>query len=95
MTWTPGPWEISGVERDFSIWGVAKGTEVGNREAICFDVQRIEDARLISLAPEMAELLERFVTGIEEAGPEMVWAIYVSAHEHAARDLLARARGEA
>jgi len=97
--WTPGPWTLD------PIWPAVSAGQYGiceNIEGPCDHVTGVvpndydarANARLISLAPEMAELLERFVSGVEEAGPEMVWAIYVSAHENAARSLLARARGE-
>jgi len=93
MTWTPGPWEISGVERDFSIWGVAKGTEVGNREAICFDVQRIEDARIIVHSPDLVASLEEVTNWL--SGTE-AFATSHGAHTAVveAQKLLARIKGE-
>ena len=91
--WTPGPWNIDGVERDFSIWGVANGVEVGSREAICFDVQRIDDARLISLSPDLVASLEEVTRWLE--GSDLYGESH-GAHTAAveARKLITKARGD-
>jgi hypothetical protein len=96
MTWTPGPWTV---EEPFDgpdeFHGVpvflSNGLLVFMEEHYGRDAKNWEaDLRLASLAPEMAELLERMVDhpwGYDDIGGKNV-------HSHQAAALLARARGE-
>lgn len=102
--WTPGPWEW--VDQ-----GAQEGDLVGpgSKEVICFGHDYDEygllpgkraeaNARLIALAPEMAELLEKLATWFETAPtypPGWMGAKDVPKNARQARDLLARARNEA
>ncbi len=77
MTWTPGPWEVY-AKSYINAHGepIATIDPEPNYEA---------NARLIALAPEMAELLEQTVKAGEADSATIVGAMR----------LLARARGEA
>jgi hypothetical protein len=97
MTWTPGPWTVYPDLDD--CYPFAIGTDMTThpsvtRRYIHAGVEGEANARLISLAPEMAESLEA-VLGWLESTDEIV--TNHGAHSDAvwARKLLARARGEA
>jgi hypothetical protein len=91
MTWTPGPWTLDDIWPDVRAGvyevcsGIAGPVDPVNG-TVANDVDERANARLISLAPEMAELLDLMVTHAN-SNPE--WP-YVEE----AMSLLARARGE-
>jgi hypothetical protein len=68
--------------------------------AVCVAAARIEDSRLIAAAPEMAEVLARFIACFpgHDAGKELREKIGLeptTVPVDQARDLLSRIRGEA
>jgi len=82
--WTPGPWTVG------SAWEVYGEASIWSTDSVmgknCLAAAYSEaNARLASLAPEMADLLDVYVKG--DLGPVWLW--------EKTRDLLARARGEA
>ncbi len=93
--WTPGPWTPrTDNDGNWHIWSVPGGSIqhlVAHIEGDRFfeENQKAadDDARLISLAPEMAELLEQMCNDNARGMTQFVLF-------ERARDLLARARGE-
>ena len=97
--WTPGPWEVrTAVDPVGGPYQYVQADDAGGPiAAIQIVGTRPADARLISLAPEMAELLEKLATWFETAPtypPGWMGAKDVPENARQARDLLARARGE-
>jgi hypothetical protein len=80
MTWTPGPWSVDEDEPS-----IVQGPPYHEYPDQGFD--NPADARLISLAPEMAEFLQRVVDDLGAGFEQYAYTLEAKA-------LLARARGE-
>lgn len=91
--WTPGPWVVGSYDQ----WrGAQHGGNVTCYEVVREDAPPIQgiteaDARLIAAGPEMAELLER---AVEEHLNQDTLPMDPGCWCWAARDLLARIKGE-
>lgn len=86
--WTPGPWEWE------TLHGVGRALCAEDRTVALHDAHwevAPADARLIAAAPEMAELLER---AVEEHLNQDTLPMDPGCWCWAARDLLARIKGE-
>lgn len=87
--WTPGPWEHDG---KFTVSMVIETGEYAGGE-YAFRLARVDDARLISLAPDLVASLEEVTRWLE--GSDLYGESH-GAHTAAveARKLVTKARGE-
>lgn len=92
--WTPGPWSIRKSSPIFILEVPSRDPETMAETDTVAEVFAKQDARLIALVPEMAELLSYFVEAYRPAEDEGVRYIRASQFVDEARALLARARGE-
>ena len=104
--WTPGPWEWQELMPEDKDWGMCEIT-ASDDNFVCTAVIGVDNARLISAAPDMAEALKELMSEIDRHGKlgdrghddDDVWlgdasGVVRTGAVRRARTALAKARGE-
>lgn len=97
--WTPGPWEWQELMPEDKDWGMCEIT-ASDDNFVCTAVIGVDNARLISAAPDMAEALQastKLIDSILIASGEAMIETFVqklAAQIGTNRAALAKARGE-